>query len=63
MRDIRSYKRKIREAQIDFDDHKDDETRYATQQLIHASRAEQLDARIGLLEESIARLENQLRNQ
>ena len=63
MRDIRSYRRKIRDAKIDFDDHKDDETRYAAQQLIHASRAEQLDARIGLLEESIARFENQLRNQ
>ena len=62
MRDIRSYKRRIREAQIDFDDHKDDETKYATQ-LIHASRAEQLDAKIGLLEGSIARLENQLGDQ
>ena len=63
MRDIRSYKKRIREAQMDFDDHKDDETKYATQQLIHASRAEQLDAKIDLLERSIARLESQLGDQ
>ena len=62
VRDIRSFRKRISEAQREFGDYKDDETGYAIQQRIYASRVEQPNVKIDLLEKSIAELESQLKN-